>query len=149
MEDTRSSRRLVDDLRTDLSAGTFSSEHLLRGRQLLVAVLRALGDRAEALAELSKYLDELAAQKGPQVARTACRRLADDAFAHRQYAEAIDFYTELQQRWPEEPEAGYGAYRLAECLQRQGNEQDAVAAYQNCIASFPEGESGRVMEQER
>ncbi|MBI3466883.1 MAG: tetratricopeptide repeat protein [Planctomycetes bacterium] len=132
--------QLDTDIRADLSAGTFSGEKLVSARLLLVAVLRGLGNQAEVLSALGSYLDELAAQKGQQTARTALRRLADDGQAHEQYSEAADFFGLLQERWPNEPEACYGAYKLAECLERQGRMNDAIAAYNTCISSFPNGE---------
>lgn len=98
------------------------------------------GNQADLLAALGEFLDEVVAQQGAEGARTALRRLADDAQAHRSYAEAIDYWSLLQRRWPEEPEAAYGAYRLAECLEAQGHLPDAIAAYRNCITSFPGGE---------
>lgn len=131
---------LESDIRTELAAGTFSGENLLSARQLLVGVLRGLGDQTTALTELRNYLNDLITQKGAAAARTALRRLADDAFAHERFAEASDFFGELQQRWPDEPQAAYGAYKVGECLERQRDLAGAVTAYRSCISSFPNGQ---------
>ncbi len=131
---------LADDLRANLAGSAFSGGEKLRARQLLIAVLRQLGDRAGATAELGFYLDDLQVHRGPETTRQVCRRQGDDRLAHRDFDAAIDCYTLLQQRWPNEPEACYAAYHLALCLERKGDQASALAAYQNCIQSFPEGE---------
>lgn len=131
---------LAADLRADLTGGAFSVGEVIRARQLLIATLRELGDRAGATAELDSYLDDLEGRRGAETTRQVCRRQGDNALAHRDFDGAIDCFTLLQQRWPNEPEACYAAYHVALSLERKGDEASALAAYQNCIQSFPEGE---------
>jgi TolA-binding protein len=124
-------------------AAVKNATHLARARLGLGRAKIETGDVAGGVAALRPA----AFTRNGAVGAEAQFRIADAAFASRDYARAIEEHLRVTLLFPGYPAwAARSQFQLGEAYRLQGNAAEAKAAYRKCIEAFPKTEWARLSE---
>jgi predicted negative regulator of RcsB-dependent stress response len=109
----------------------------LSASDALLSLKTPIGGDTNAPAPAADYLKVAAQYPSTAAGQRASLLAAGALFAEAKYTQAHDEFAKFLRERPQSPFAATAAYGVATCLEAEGKQDEALAAYQNLPVRFP------------